>query len=190
MNRLGSTGMNLYYCTNYMSPIHADRDALRHSLCCQLEKKGCLNDELNFCYIRWGILLHTQRNTVWYEFLDILCQNSSTNEREHRMFRSEDEHCTEMPRRSSWERRRPQDPPAQPATTRSGRPSSSMPSSSLRVARTTPSTVSTGSHETLPLPAFKRARKMHQVRRKYEARAEWWNDYCSRSLYQMVNCSS
>lgn len=76
LNQLGSTGMNLYYCTNYISLIYADRDALRHSLRCQLQRQNCLPDEFNFCYIRWGILLHTQLNTAWYKvLLHVSCGN-------------------------------------------------------------------------------------------------------------------
>jgi hypothetical protein len=63
MNRLGKTGMNSFYCYEYGSPLHRDKD-LGWSLCCQLWKR-CLEDEYNFAYAEWGIYIVTIENCVW-----------------------------------------------------------------------------------------------------------------------------
>ncbi|KAK7057095.1 hypothetical protein R3P38DRAFT_2839291 [Favolaschia claudopus] len=35
------------------------------SPCVQLEKSGCGKDDYNFAYVRWGVVVRTQANTVW-----------------------------------------------------------------------------------------------------------------------------
>ena len=62
-NRLGSTGTNLYYCNNYMSPQHRDCDAT-WSLCIQLSKSG-YPDEYNFSFTQWGVYIVTEPRCIW-----------------------------------------------------------------------------------------------------------------------------
>lgn len=63
VNRVGSTGNNLYYCSNYMSPQHRDKDQ-GISTCVQLSKV-CLPDEFNFSYTEWGVYLVTEEKCIW-----------------------------------------------------------------------------------------------------------------------------
>jgi hypothetical protein len=65
-NRLGSTGTNLYYCKNYMSPQHRDDD-VSWSLCIQLTKQA-LPDEFNFSFTQWGVYIVTEPRCIWYVF--------------------------------------------------------------------------------------------------------------------------
>jgi hypothetical protein len=62
-NRLGSTGTNLYYCKDYMSPQHRDNDA-SWSLCIQLSKHS-LPDEFNFSFTQWGVYIITEPQCIW-----------------------------------------------------------------------------------------------------------------------------
>lgn len=64
MLRLGPSGANLYFCTDYMSPQHADAD-VAWALCCQLAKNGVGEDEYNFCYTKWQVYLRTEPRAVW-----------------------------------------------------------------------------------------------------------------------------
>jgi hypothetical protein len=62
-NHLGSTGTNLYYCRDYMSPQHRDNDA-SWSLCIQLSK--CSHpDEFNFSFTQWGVYIITEPQCIW-----------------------------------------------------------------------------------------------------------------------------
>jgi hypothetical protein len=63
MNRLGTSGANIFYCSDYLSPQHFDCDASL-SICAQLDKQGTDN-EWNFCYTEWGKYIVTQPNAVW-----------------------------------------------------------------------------------------------------------------------------
>ncbi|KAK7016032.1 hypothetical protein R3P38DRAFT_2543195 [Favolaschia claudopus] len=89
---LGQTGLTLYDCTNYASPVHVDTDMGLEDViegrsrkdglgdlspCVQLEKSGCGKDDYNFAYallevrfersdVRWGVVVRTQANTVWW----------------------------------------------------------------------------------------------------------------------------
>jgi hypothetical protein len=63
INRLGSTGTNLYYCKNYMSTQHRDNDA-SWSLCVQLTKQG-RPDEFNFSFTQWGVYIVTEPQCIW-----------------------------------------------------------------------------------------------------------------------------
>jgi hypothetical protein len=62
-NRLGSTGTNLYYCKDYMSPQHRDCDST-WSLCIQLSKRGH-SDEYNFSFTQWGVYIVTEPRCIW-----------------------------------------------------------------------------------------------------------------------------
>ena len=64
LKRLGTYGVNLYYCSDYMAPIHPDDDQ-GISLCCQLEKSGCPDGVLDFVYAYYGLYVKTQRNMAW-----------------------------------------------------------------------------------------------------------------------------
>ncbi|KAG6837598.1 hypothetical protein H0H93_007012 [Arthromyces matolae] len=81
LNRLGSTGSNIFSCSNYMSHQHFDQDE-DISICAQYEKT-CLQDEFNFSYTEWGVYIETRDNTLW-------------------LFHSNHLHGTIMPRLSSW----------------------------------------------------------------------------------------
>lgn len=63
MNRLGTSGANIFYCSDYLSPQHFDRDA-SWSICSQLDKTGA-TDEWNFCYTEWSAYIQTRANSVW-----------------------------------------------------------------------------------------------------------------------------
>jgi hypothetical protein len=76
LNLLGSIGINLYYCLNYMSPQHRDRDASHWSACCQLwkdmngpdgstDRVPIPNDEFNFAFTEWGVYIETQVKCLW-----------------------------------------------------------------------------------------------------------------------------
>lgn len=76
LNLLGSTGINLYYCLNYMSPQHRDHDASHWSACCQLWKDMLASngsatrvpmpdDEFNFAFTEWGLYIVTKPKCVW-----------------------------------------------------------------------------------------------------------------------------
>ncbi|KAK7035186.1 hypothetical protein R3P38DRAFT_2518625 [Favolaschia claudopus] len=92
---LGQTGLTLYDCTNYASPVHVDTDMGLEDViegrsrkdglgdlspCVQLEKSGCGKDDYNFAYVRWGVVVRTQANTVWWvdAFLSHVVQNLIT----------------------------------------------------------------------------------------------------------------
>ncbi|KAF7288472.1 hypothetical protein HMN09_01389400 [Mycena chlorophos] len=71
MSRLGSAIGNMYYCFNFMAPIHLDDDASAKEKdfkggelqpCVQLEKSGCKPGEFDFYYLRWGIRVETVVN--------------------------------------------------------------------------------------------------------------------------------
>ncbi|KAH7907473.1 hypothetical protein BJ138DRAFT_1116676 [Hygrophoropsis aurantiaca] len=80
MHRLGTTGANVFYCSNYISPQHSDQDA-SWSLCSQLFRDKS-DDEWNFCFTEWNLYIQNKVNTVWW-------------------FRSEDLHGSMVPRRST-----------------------------------------------------------------------------------------
>ena len=62
-NCLGSTGTNLYYCRDYMSPQHKYND-VSWSLCIQLTK--CSRpDEFNFSFTQWGVYIVTEPQCIW-----------------------------------------------------------------------------------------------------------------------------
>lgn len=63
LNPLGSTGSNIFFCTNYLSPQHVDRDHTL-SVCVQLQKNS-QPDEFNFSYTEWGVYIKTIPNCAW-----------------------------------------------------------------------------------------------------------------------------
>ncbi|KAK7053938.1 hypothetical protein R3P38DRAFT_2501047 [Favolaschia claudopus] len=98
LNQLGRSGVTNFTCTNYISPIHADADlSLADVLegrgrqsglggltpCVQLKKSGCGPHDYNFGYLRWGVIVRTMTNAVWYV-----------------VFNGRHEHGTDIPRRS------------------------------------------------------------------------------------------
>ena len=64
LKRLGSNGVNMYYCADYMAPIHPDDDQ-GMSVCCQLDKSGCVDGVLDFAYAHWGLYIQTRPNMAW-----------------------------------------------------------------------------------------------------------------------------
>jgi hypothetical protein len=70
LDRLGKYGSTGYYCTNYVSCVHRDRDMLKSGRrclhpCTQLVKENCGPNDFNFAMVRWNIAIRTQENTVW-----------------------------------------------------------------------------------------------------------------------------
>ncbi|KNZ80257.1 hypothetical protein J132_06683 [Termitomyces sp. J132] len=64
LNRLGSTGNNLFVCTDYMSPQHIDHDD-GISITMQYDK-NCQEDEFNFAFTQWGHYIETKKNCLCY----------------------------------------------------------------------------------------------------------------------------
>lgn len=67
---MGSCGVSSYYCSNYMSPQHKDKD-IGWSLCSQLFKRldsagGDEKSDFNFAFTKWGLYIETRENCVWY----------------------------------------------------------------------------------------------------------------------------
>lgn len=67
-NPLGSTCSNLFTCNDYMAPQHCDHDE-EMSICTQVEKSGCQEDEYNFSFTEWGVYIETQERTIWWVFI-------------------------------------------------------------------------------------------------------------------------
>lgn len=70
LKSMGSCGASSYYCTNYMSPQHSDRDK-GWSLCSQLFKNvkeagGNPATDFNFAFTKWGLYIVTEPRCVWY----------------------------------------------------------------------------------------------------------------------------
>ncbi|KAJ7507601.1 hypothetical protein B0H11DRAFT_1967892 [Mycena galericulata] len=87
LNRFGRFGSVAYYCTNFISCVHSDKDIVKEDHptlhpCIQLSKKNCGPDDYNFAMVRWGIAIRTEENTVW-------------------VFDGTDEHGTIMPSQSA-----------------------------------------------------------------------------------------
>lgn len=61
--RLGVTGTSLYYCDNFTSPIHRDKDAVR-GLCAQYELRAEAK-AYSFIYAEYGIYVVSQSNSFW-----------------------------------------------------------------------------------------------------------------------------
>jgi hypothetical protein len=77
VNRLGSAGFSSFYCTNYMSPQHFDKDVKLSnffpdedddffSLCIQLDISTAHPDEFDFAYTQWGVVIRTVSNCFWF----------------------------------------------------------------------------------------------------------------------------
>ncbi|KAI0697860.1 hypothetical protein BC835DRAFT_1413370 [Cytidiella melzeri] len=65
LSKMGSKGVNQYYCSNYIAPLHADND-MTTTLCCQLEKQNTKHRELDFCYSKYGFYVETVANMAWW----------------------------------------------------------------------------------------------------------------------------
>ena len=61
LKRLGNNGVNMYYCSEYMAPIHPDNDE-GLSICCQLEKSGYPDEVLDFAYTYYRLYVQTYSN--------------------------------------------------------------------------------------------------------------------------------
>ncbi|KAJ6471204.1 hypothetical protein DFH09DRAFT_1220462 [Mycena vulgaris] len=87
LNRFGRFGAVGFYCSDFMSPVHIDKDTFKTDRptlhpCIQLSKERCGPDDYNFAMVKWGIAIRTERNTVW-------------------VFDGRDEHGTIMPSQSA-----------------------------------------------------------------------------------------
>lgn len=58
LKHFGRSGVTLYYCENYMSPVHADAD-YEFSLAAQISKEGCEDGDFDFAYLEYGIRYRT-----------------------------------------------------------------------------------------------------------------------------------
>ncbi|KAJ7431287.1 hypothetical protein B0H11DRAFT_2210433 [Mycena galericulata] len=70
LNRFGRFGATAYYCTNFISCVHSDKDVIKEGRptlhpCIQLWKEKCGPNDYNFGMVRWGIVIRTEENTVW-----------------------------------------------------------------------------------------------------------------------------
>ena len=66
---MGSCGVSSYYCHNYISPQHTDKDE-GWSICSQLFKEmdaagGDNEKDFNFAFTKWGLYIQTEANCVW-----------------------------------------------------------------------------------------------------------------------------
>jgi hypothetical protein len=88
VNRLGRTVLSLFSCANYISAVHGDADmsaadlragrSIKKALgtlypCVQLAKSGCSSNSYNFAYVKYGVVVQTQANTVWYVSQSSIC---------------------------------------------------------------------------------------------------------------------
>ncbi|KAG8220397.1 hypothetical protein J3R82DRAFT_3379 [Butyriboletus roseoflavus] len=65
VNVLGHYGVTAYHCWNYIAPEHLDNDATS-TVSYQLKKMGCKDDEFNFSFAKWGKVLETKENCIWW----------------------------------------------------------------------------------------------------------------------------
>ncbi|KAJ7595150.1 hypothetical protein C8J56DRAFT_380268 [Mycena floridula] len=64
-DRLGTVGLNIYYCHGYRAPLHHDRDRVK-SICSQLRWIGKRKyHEYAFVDPEWGYYIVTRSNTFW-----------------------------------------------------------------------------------------------------------------------------
>ena len=94
LGRLGTNCVNMYYCSDYMAPIHPDED-IGVSLCSQLEKSGCPDEVLDFIYSHYGLYFETRSNMAWS--VVVSCRHGTNTELSNRLFMSELAHGSLMP---------------------------------------------------------------------------------------------
>ncbi|KAE9384855.1 hypothetical protein BT96DRAFT_950267 [Gymnopus androsaceus JB14] len=67
---VGRHGLNLFYCWNYIAPLHSDFDC-SYTISLQTAKDGNPN-HYHFCYASWGIIIHTKLGCIlWFDGQDI-----------------------------------------------------------------------------------------------------------------------
>lgn len=65
-DRLGFSGMTLYSCHNYTSPIHRDSNDAVRGICCQLLLDAQVDwKEYSFIYAEYGFFIETATNCLW-----------------------------------------------------------------------------------------------------------------------------
>jgi hypothetical protein len=60
---MGQYGLNTYYCFNYIAPLHWDPDR-SYTVSVTTAKSGD-PEHYNFCFARWGVILHTHPGCIW-----------------------------------------------------------------------------------------------------------------------------
>lgn len=60
---VGQYGLNIFYCFNYIAPLHADQDR-SYTISITTAKSGD-PEHYNFCFSRWGIILYTHPGCIW-----------------------------------------------------------------------------------------------------------------------------
>ncbi|KAJ7145388.1 hypothetical protein C8R43DRAFT_1130063 [Mycena crocata] len=70
LNRFGRFGVTGFYCTNFLSCLHRDKDIVKDDRptlhpCIQLSKENCGPNDYNFGMVEWGVAIRTEANTVW-----------------------------------------------------------------------------------------------------------------------------
>lgn len=64
LQHLGHSALTLYYCQNYLAPVHCDADAAP-ALALQLSKEGCGFGDYDFAYAQYGIRFRTLEGSMW-----------------------------------------------------------------------------------------------------------------------------
>ena len=64
LHHFGHSALTLYYCKDYMAPVHCDKDA-GFSLALQISKDNCEPGDYDFGYAQFGVRLHTQPGSAW-----------------------------------------------------------------------------------------------------------------------------
>lgn len=64
LHHFGHSALTLYYCDNYMSPVHRDADS-GFSLALQISKEGCHEGDYDFGYVEYGIRFCTIPGSAW-----------------------------------------------------------------------------------------------------------------------------
>lgn len=60
---VGRHGLNIFYCWNYIAPLHSDKDRT-YTISVSTARGGNL-DYYNFCYARWGVILYITVGAIW-----------------------------------------------------------------------------------------------------------------------------
>ena len=64
LHHFGHSALTLYYCKDYMAPVHCDKDA-GFSLALQISKDNCEPGDYDFGYVQFGVRLNTQPGSAW-----------------------------------------------------------------------------------------------------------------------------
>ncbi|KAJ7107303.1 hypothetical protein C8R43DRAFT_963132 [Mycena crocata] len=104
LNRFRRFGVTGFYCTDFLSCLHRDRDIVRKKQptlhpCIQLSKEKCGPNDYNFGMVEWGVAIRTEENTVWYTSVSYTYISYTDH---NRVFNGRDVHGTIMPSQSAF----------------------------------------------------------------------------------------